>query len=95
MERDDQALVTQTQSFVFEGGDNRFNQGASIPVGYGRMLVGSNVISSCNVNYDYDVEAGKLISFDNGIFSIIPKYNKHYNPEAGPLMSSFVLNLFD
>lgn len=95
MERDDETLVTQTQSFIFEGGDNRFNQGASIPVGYGRMLVGSNVISSCNVNYDYDVEAGKLISFDNGIFSIIPKYNKHFNPEAGPLMSSFVLNLFD
>ena len=95
MERDDQTLVTQTQSFIFEGGDNRFNQGASIPVGYGRMLVGSNVISSCNVNYDYDSQLGKLISFDNGIFSLIPKYNKHFNPEAGPLMSSFVLNLFD
>lgn len=95
MERDDETLVTQTQSFIFEGGGNRFNQGASIPVGYGRMLVGSNVISSCNVNYDYDSQLGKLISFDNGIFSLVPKYNKHFNPEAGPLMSSFVLNLFD
>lgn len=95
MERDDQALVTQTQSFIFEGGKNRTQQGSAIPVGYGRMLVGSNVISSCVANYDHDAEMGKLISFDNGIFSIIPKYNKHYNPEAGPLMSSFVLNLFD
>lgn len=95
MERDDKTLVTQTQSFIFEGGKNRTQQGSAIPVGYGRMLVGSNVISSCVANYDHDAEMGKLISFDNGIFSLVPKYNKHFNPEAGPLMSSFVLNLFE
>ena len=95
MERDDETLVTQTQSFIFEGGKNRTQQGSAIPVGYGRMLVGSNVISSCVANYDHDAEMGKLISFENGTFSLIPKYNKHFNPEAGPLMSSFVLNLFE
>lgn len=50
MERDESVLQVQTKSFLYNGSENRFQQGATLPVGYGRMVVGSNVISSCNLN---------------------------------------------
>ena len=54
MKRDDSTLAAQTQSFIYSGGDNRFQQGSNVPLGYGRMKVGSNVISSSIVNYDFN-----------------------------------------
>lgn len=95
MERDDSTLAVQTESFIFNGGENRYQQGSTVPVGYGRMKIGSNVVSACTVNYDYDSERGQVINFEDGLYSLVPGYSKHYIPEAGPLLSSFVSNLFD
>tara|TARA_R110002020_G_scaffold133235_4_gene297338 strand:- start:2595 stop:7973 length:5379 start_codon:yes stop_codon:yes gene_type:complete len=95
MERDDSTLAIQTESFIFNGGENRYQQGSSVPVGYGRMKIGSNVVSACTVNYDYDSERGQVINFEDGLYSLVPGYSKHFIPEAGPLLSSFVSNLFD
>ena len=36
---------TDTSSYMFSGDDNAVKQGNAIPVGYGKFLVGSNVIS--------------------------------------------------
>lgn len=95
MERDDSTLAVQTESFIFNGGENRYQQGSTVPVGYGRMKIGSNVVSACTVNYDYDSERGQVINFEDGLYSLVPGYSKHYIPEAGPLLSSLVSNLFD
>lgn len=95
MQRDDSTVASQTKSFVFDGQENRYQQGASVPVGYGRMKVGSNVVSSCNVNYDYNSDKGSIFNFTSGLYSLIPKYSKYYNDKLGPLGSSFHVNQFD
>lgn len=95
MERDDQTVQAQTKSFLYSGGDNRFNQGASVPVGYGRMKVGTNVVSSCILNYDYNSEHGKIFNFSNGLYSLIPSYSDQYIEDLGPLVSCFAQNVFD
>ena len=95
MERDDSVTQTQTQSYIYNGADNRFSQGATIPIGYGKVNVGSNVISACAINYDYNSENGKIFSFSNGIHSLVPSYSKYYNPLLGPLVSSFARSVFD
>lgn len=94
-ERDTGTLSVQTESFLFDGVDNRYKQGSTVPLGYGRMKVGTNVISSSIVNYDYDSEKGKLFDFEDGLQSLIPSYSKYYIEELGELFSSFMLNLFD
>lgn len=95
-EREEGTLSTQTQSFIFNGGENRAQQGSSVPLGYGRMKVGSNLVSDCIVNYDYDAEKGRVINFEQGIYSLVPSYSeKYYNPEAGSLLSSLAYNFFD
>jgi predicted phage tail protein len=95
MERDDSTVSSETKSYLFNGGANRYNQGATVPLGYGRMKVGSNVISSCVVNYDYDSDKGQIFNFNSGLYSLVPSYSKYYNRLAGGLGSSFLLNLFD
>lgn len=95
MKRDDSTLAAQTQSFIYSGGENRFQQGSNVPLGYGRMKVGSNVISSSIVNYDFDSDAQKIIKFENGIPGLVPVYYKYYNVPLGPLGSSFEGNTFD
>lgn len=95
MQRDDSTVSAQTESFVFDGQENRYQQGASVPVGYGRMKVGSNVISSCNVNYDYNSDKGSIFNFTSGLYSLIPKYSKYYDDKLGPLGSSFNISQFD
>lgn len=95
MKRDDSTLVAQTQSFIYSGGDNRFQQGSNVPLGYGRMKVGSNVISSSIVNYDFNSNAQKIIKFENGIPGLVPVYYKYYNVPLGPLGSSFENSTFD
>jgi len=37
---------TSKQSYIFNGPVNKSNQGSAIPVGYGRMFVGSTVVSA-------------------------------------------------
>ena len=41
-----------TSSFLFAGAQNTEGQGNPVPVGYGRLLVGSKVLSNCNTNVD-------------------------------------------
>jgi predicted phage tail protein len=41
-----------TSSFLFAGAQNTEGQGSPVPVGYGRLLVGSKVLSNCNTNVD-------------------------------------------
>jgi predicted phage tail protein len=95
MERDDSTLQAQTKSYLYNGSDNRFNQGSTIPVGYGKIKVGSNVVSACNINYDYNSEVGKIFSFSNGLHSLVPSYSPHYYVDLGPLVSSFARSVFD
>lgn len=95
MERDDATLQTQTKSYIYNGTQNRYQQGSSIPVGYGTLKVGPNVISSCSINYDFDSEKGKIFNFSNGLYSLIPEYHKHYIADLGPLFSCFAQNSFD
>ena len=95
MERDDSTLQAQTKSFIYNGSDNRFSQGSTIPVGYGRIKTGSSVVSACNINYDYNSEEGKIFSFSNGLHSLVPSYSPHYYVDLGPLVSSFARSVFD
>ena len=95
MQRDDKTLQAQTKSFLYNGSDNRFQQGSSVPLGYGMMKVGSNVISACTINYDFDAHTNKVFAFDDGLFSLVPEYSKFYDPRVGPLGSCFFFNLFD
>lgn len=95
MERDDSTLQAQTQSYIYNGTQNRYQQGAGVPLGYGTMKIGANVISSCTVNYDYDSEMGRIFGFKNGLYSLVPEYNKNYITDLGPLVSCFALNSFD
>jgi len=44
MKKDDPEIV-KTTSFAFQGAENVTRQGVVVPVGYGRMIVGSRVIS--------------------------------------------------
>ena len=95
MERDDATLQTQTKSYIYNGTQNRYQQGSSIPVGYGTLKVGPNVVSSCSINYDFDSEKGKIFNFSNGLYSLIPEYHKNYITDLGPLFSCFAQNSFD
>lgn len=95
MERDDSTVSLQTQSYVYNGQENRYQQGGAIPVGYGRLIVGSNIISNAVVNYDLNSENGRIINFNNGQYNVIPSYSKYFIDELGPLGSSYLLNAFD
>ena len=68
MERDDSTVAIQTKSYLYEGAQNRLQQGGTVPLGYGRLKVGSNVISSCVVNYDYDSDKGDIFNFNSGLY---------------------------
>ena len=50
--RPDDPDATRTSSFVFSGAENVTQQGQVVPVGYGRMVVGSNVVSVVNTSID-------------------------------------------
>ena len=53
------------QSFYFANKANIAEQGNTIPVGYGRLLVSSYVIEACNKNFPQNVRANQV--FGNGI----------------------------
>ena len=95
MERDDSTVSSETKSFIFNGGANRYQQGATIPLGYGRMKVGTNVISSCVSNYDYNSDKGQIFNFKDGLYSLVPQYSKYFNPSLGSLGSAYLLKVFD
>jgi predicted phage tail protein len=73
-EKDDGSpLKVQSKSYLIEGQSNRSFQGGNIPLGYGRMKLGSSVISSATLNYDWDKEKGSIIN-PGGLFSLYPQY---------------------
>jgi predicted phage tail protein len=75
-QEDTSTLVAQSKSFLMQGGENRYQQGTNVPLGYGRMKIGSNVISATTLNYEYDSKNGKIRNYgDNGsIFAVLPEY---------------------
>jgi predicted phage tail protein len=52
-----------TNSYSFNGPENVITQGGAVPVGYGELLVGSNVISEAQINYDFDSKKGEIANF--------------------------------
>ena len=91
MKQDNTVLTLETNSFIFKGKENRYEQGTNVPLGYGRMLVGSSVISSSINNYDIEAEKGKIYTLQVGAYTMLPNYepwNKYYYPDLGPLKSS-------
>lgn len=48
--------ATGRTSYLFNGPQNTTREGGPVPVGYGRLLVGSQVISASYVITDYDTE---------------------------------------
>ena len=88
-DRKSETLVSQSKSFLFDGGQNRYQQGSTVPLGYGTMKLGSNVISSCVLNYEYDSDSGKIVEFDQGLlFSLVPSYSPDYDESLGPVLST-------
>lgn len=47
---------TSATSFMFSGPTNQIQQGATVPVGYGQMIVGSNVVSATVTTANIPVE---------------------------------------
>lgn len=88
MKQDNEILTAETNSFIFKGKQNRQEQGTTVPLGYGRMLVGSNVVSSAINNYDLDSEKGSIYTLEVGAYTLLPYYHKHYDADLGPLQSS-------
>lgn len=89
--RDESITQNQSKSFLLDGGDNRFKQGQTIPLGYGRMKVGSSVISFSTANYEYSSSQGRVLGFNGGlIVGLVPKYSEFYNEDIGLLMSTLL-----
>jgi predicted phage tail protein len=83
MKQDNETLTMQTQSYIYNGKSNHMKQGQVIPFGYGRMLVGSSVVSSSVVNYEWDKEYGKIL-FIGGPFGLLPKNHPYSGVEKVP-----------
>jgi predicted phage tail protein len=50
------------KSYLFSGPTNVMNEGGAVPMGYGRLMVGSQVImASYDIRYVNVDEAGKVI----------------------------------
>lgn len=52
--------IITTNSFIYNQNENRVEQGTPIPVVYGQLRVGSQVICSNIENYDYDYDQAKI-----------------------------------
>ena len=61
MEPDDPQIVT-TSSFIFGQAENVAKQGLPVPVGYGRFIVGSRVVSVNSFAVDKEIFDDKLYS---------------------------------
>lgn len=89
MKQDNETLTMQTQSYIYNGKSNHMKQGQVIPFGYGRLLVGSSVISSSVVNYEWDKEYGKIV-FAAGPFGLLPENHPYSGKTAAPWLD-FIL----
>lgn len=47
--------VASADSYIFNGASNSTRQGNPVPIGYGEMIIGSNVISASIVAEDYPI----------------------------------------
>jgi len=93
--RDTRILTAQTKSYIYKGAENRVEQGANVPLGYGRMKMGSNVISNLINNYEFDADLGKIYKLENGAYHLVPIYHKYRQliinesgEDLGPLKAS-------
>jgi len=80
MKKDDPEIL-KTTSFAFQGAENVTRQGVVVPVGYGRMLVGSRVISVNNFNVDktlFDEGLQGIFSSADGDSTTQPNINNDY-----------------
>jgi len=80
MKKDDPEIV-KTTSFAFQGAENVTRQGVVVPVGYGRMLVGSRVISINNFNVDktlFDQGLEGIFKSADGDSTTQPNINNDY-----------------
>lgn len=95
-ETDDTVLTAETNSYIYNGKENKYEQGSIVPLGYGRMLVGSNVISSSINNYDLNAETGAIYTLDVGAYTMLPNYGKwaeFYDTDLGPVQSSALMEV--
>ena len=83
MKQDNETLTMQTQSYIYNGKSNHMKQGQVIPFGYGRMLVGSSVVSSSVTNYEWDKDKGKIL-FIGGPFGLLPEDHPYTGKEQFP-----------
>ena len=83
MKQDNETLTMQTQSYIYNGKSNHMKQGQVIPFGYGRLLVGSSVISSSITNYEWDKDKGKIM-FIGGPFGLLPEDHPYTGSEQFP-----------
>ena len=83
MKQDNETLTMQTQSYIYNGKSNHMKQGQVIPFGYGRLIVGSSVVSSSVINYAWDNDKGKII-FTGGPFGLLDKNHPYSNETLYP-----------
>lgn len=69
MKPDDNQLQNQSsKSFIFSGAENVSQQGIPVPVGYGRLIVGSRVISANTFNVDFSFfDSEKFYKINNSL----------------------------
>ena len=51
-----QNMKSSTNSFIYSNNENRAEQGIPVPVVYGQLRVGSQLIHSSIHNYDYNYD---------------------------------------
>ena len=51
---------TTSKSYLFQGAQNRQQQGIPVPLGYGRLRVGSAVVSTSKESFKLDNEGGEM-----------------------------------
>lgn len=51
-----------SNSYLYNGAENVEKQGIPVPIGYGRLRVGSKIISNALLNLDFDYKTGKVES---------------------------------
>jgi predicted phage tail protein len=75
MQRPESTVSGAKQSFLISSKANLTEQGSPVPVGYGRLRVGSSVIQSTIKSYPqtYDVAASLTSDDDNGGSAIVTK----------------------
>ena len=73
----------ETNSFLYSGAENVQKQGVAIPIGYGRLRVGSRVISNAQINLDFDYKTGKVLGVPYDIYKNKNLYQVEFRDENG------------